>query len=132
LVVGECMPIPDLGLIGSILGSIEGYMTTKDSAVAVFRSKFEGGKVQVQKNMRNAFKEGETVLVIVMTQRQSKPVHPAMTVEELRGMTKAVIEHSKVPKKVKDKLEFILGFLDEIIKGKDLGQIRGFETLRKK
>lgn len=50
-----------------------------------------------------------------------------MTVEELRGMTKDVVEHSKIPKKAKDTLDFILGFLDGVIEGKDLGQIRGFE-----
>jgi len=81
LVVGDCVPIPDAKFIASVLkdlGEIEGYFATKDGAVAAFRSKFEGGKVQVLKNMRNAFKEGETVFVIVMTQRQSKPVHPAI------------------------------------------------------
>jgi len=51
-----------------------------------------------------------------------------ITVRELRGMVKAFLESPKTPEKAKDKLQFLLGFLDEIIKGKDLGQIRGFEV----
>lgn len=54
------------------LEGVDGYMATKAFTVAAFSSKFEGGKVQVQKNMHKAFKEGEAVFVIVMTQRPSK------------------------------------------------------------
>lgn len=44
-----------------------------------------------------------------------------MTVRELRGMVKAVLESPATPKKLKDKLQLIMGFLDKVIKAKELG-----------
>ena len=68
------MPIPR-DAVASILGGIggaEGYLSTKHFAVAVFRDKFKDGKVQVPQNMCGAFKDGEDIQVIVMTQRPTK------------------------------------------------------------